>query len=367
MTTMTEKRVNADALRDFCVKVFERLGVVHDDAWVTADNLVAADLRGISSHGVARLIRYVRGLQDGVMKARADERITRETPTTLVVDAGAGLGQPASFRAMKKCIEKAGKMGVSFAVVNNSNHYGIAGYYAMMALEHDMVGISMTNTDSLAVPTFGKDSLLGTNPIAVAIPAGRERPYVLDMATTVVPRGKLEVYDRLEKEMPMGWATDDSGLPSGDATRVLKSMNAHLGGGLLPLGGAGEEMSGHKGYGMMLLVEILTGVLSGAAFADGTYPKDKDGKPLPANLGHFFGAFRVDHFRDVADFKADMDRLIGTMKGSAKAVGQDRVYIHGEKEFEKTALHMKEGVPIHQKVDRQLGEIGSELGIPYGL
>ena len=238
--------VQARALLDFCVRVFETLGVAPDEAYVTAENLVTANLRGIDSHGVARLIRYVKGLQDGVMVARPVETVVVETPTTITIDAGAGLGQPVSHRAMTKAIDKAREYGCGFAAVRNSNHYGIAGYYAMMALEHDMIGFSSTNADVLVVPTFGRDAMYGTNPIALAVPAGEEQPFVIDMATSTVPRGKIEVYDRLEKALPLGWATDEKGLPTNDARLVLDNFVKLAGGGLLPLGGAGEEFSGYK-------------------------------------------------------------------------------------------------------------------------
>ena len=186
-------RVWADPLKDFCVRVFTKMGVPEEDARITADVLVTADLRGIDSHGVARLRRYVNGLRSGMMVARPEVKVVAETPATMLIDAGAGLGQPVSYRAMQRAIQKALDVGAGFVTVRNSNHYGIAGYYAMMALEHNCVGISMTNAAVLVVPTFGRDAMLGTNPIAVAAPAGEERPFVLDMATSTVPRGKLEV------------------------------------------------------------------------------------------------------------------------------------------------------------------------------
>jgi len=367
MTTETQEIVNADALRDFCTEVFQKMGVTREDSRITADNLVLADLRGIHSHGVARLKRYVDGLKNGVMIARPDEKVIKETRTTAVIEAGAGLGQPVSRRAMQKAIDKAKDMGMAFVTVRNSNHYGIAGYYSMMALEQDMIGISMTNTAVLVVPTFGKDALLGTNPISVAIPTAEEKPFVLDMATSVVPRGKLEVYDRQEKPLPLGWATDTRGIPATDAGKILENFVNRAGGGLLPLGGAGEDLSGHKGYGLMLLVEILTGVLSGAAFADMVYPKDEEGKPLPANLGHFFGAMRVDYFRDIDEFKTDMDTLIRKLKDSSKAHGQSRIYIHGEKEFEKADRYREKGIPIHPKVTKIMRQIAKELDVDYEL
>jgi L-2-hydroxycarboxylate dehydrogenase (NAD+) len=360
-------RVHAEPLADFCVRVFEKMGVFPEDARITADVLVQANLRGIDSHGVARLARYVNGLRDGVMLAHPEVKVVVETPTTVTLDAGAGLGQPVSYRAMKMAIDKARQYGCGFATVRNSNHYGIAGYYAMMAVEHDMIGISTTNADVLVVPTFCRDAMYGTNPIAVAVPAGQERPFVLDMATSTVPRGKLEVYQRGEKPMPMGWATDERGIPTADAGRVLDNFVKRAGGGLLPLGGAGEEFSGYKGYGIGLVVEILSAVLPGAAHLSSVYPKDASGKPLPANLGHFFGAWRLDAFRPAEEFKADMDDLIRRLKNGRLAEGAARIYVHGEKEFEEAGRRAEHGIPLGAKVEASLKQIAADLGIDYDL
>lgn len=367
MSKEADITVWAEPLRDFCTRVFEKMGVPPEDAAVTADVLVAADLRGISSHGVARLKRYVDGLRDGVMVARPNIEIVRETPCTALMDGGAGLGQPVGVRGMKLAIEKALEVGVGFVAVRNSNHYGIAGYYAMMALEHDCIGLSMTNADVMVVPTFGRDAMLGTNPISVAAPAGQERPFVLDMATSTVPRGKLEEYDRQGKPLPLGWATDERGLPTADAGRVLDNFKKRAGGGLLPLGGAGELLGGHKGYGLVLLVDVLCAVLSGAAYANLVYPKTPDGKPLPSNIGHFFGAWRVDAFRPVEEFKAAMDDLQRRLKNSPKAEGAERIYIHGEKEYEETERRLAHGIPLHPKVVADLQEIAQKVGVEYNL
>jgi LDH2 family malate/lactate/ureidoglycolate dehydrogenase len=357
--------VSAEALSAFCVRAFEKLGVTREDATITADVLVQANLRGIDSHGVARLARYVNGLRDGVMVARPDVTVVVETPTTVTLDAGAGLGQPVSHRAMERAITAAKEYGCGFATVRNSNHYGIAGYYAMMALEHDMIGISTTNAAVLVVPTFGRDAMYGTNPIALAVPAAEEEPFVMDMATSTVPRGKLEVYHRAEKPLPIGWATDEHGVPTADAARVLDNFTARAGGGLLPLGGAGEEFSGYKGYGMGLMVEILSAVLPGAAFLTSVYPKDADGKPLPANLGHFFGAWRLDAFRQADEFKADMDRMIRELKNGNLAAGADRIYVHGEKEYEEAARRADHGIPLEAKVEASLQQIAADLNIRF--
>ena len=360
-------RISADRLRRFCTDIFIKLGVPQEDAWVTADVLVEANLRGVDSHGVARLRRYVDGLRNGVMVARPNVRVVQETAATALVDGGGGLGQPVSARAMKMALEKAASHGAGFVTVRNSNHYGIAGYYAMMALPQDMIGISMTNSDVLVVPTFGRNAMLGTNPISVAAPAGEERAFVLDMATSTVPRGKLEVYDRLGRKMPLGWATDEKGLATTDPTLVLQNMAGRRGGGLLPLGGEGETLGGHKGYGLALLVDVLAGVLSGAAYADTIYPRSPDGRPLPANVGHFFGALRVDAFRPLEQFRQDMDDLIRRLKNSPKAEGQSRIYIHGEKEFEAAEERGKSGIPLDPKTVGALRSLSGELDVPIAF
>jgi L-2-hydroxycarboxylate dehydrogenase (NAD+) len=367
MPQQIEMRVQAEPLKNFCVQVFQKLDVPDDDARITANVLVEADLRGVDSHGVARLRRYVNGLRDGVMVAQPNVQVVAEAPATALIDAGAGLGQPVSYRAMEKAIHKAQDVGAGFVTVRNSNHFGIAGYYAMMALEHDCIGISMTNAAVLVVPTFGRDAMLGTNPIALAAPAGQEMPFVLDMATSTVPRGKLEVYHRLEKPLPMGWATDESGTPTSDAQRVLENFKQRAGGGLLPLGGAGELLGGHKGYGLALMVDVLCAVLSGAAYANMVYPKDAQGKPLPSAIGHFFGAWRVDAFRPVEEFKAAMDDLQQRLKSVPKAEGETRVYIHGEKEYEEAERRSHDGIPLNPKVAADLQAIGEELGVRYDL
>jgi LDH2 family malate/lactate/ureidoglycolate dehydrogenase len=360
-------RVEPGALKAFCVRTLNRMGVPEEDGRITADVLVSADMRGTSSHGVARLRRYVNGLRDGMMIAKPDIEVITETPTTVVIDAGGGLGQPVSYQAMETAIEKAEAYGTGFATVRNSNHFGIAGYYAMMALDRDCIGISMTNASVLVVPTFGRDAMLGTNPISVAAPAGEEWPFVLDMATSTVPRGKLEVYQRLEKPLPTGWATDETGQPTSDTEQVLKNLKERAGGGLLPLGGAGELQGGHKGYGLSLLVDILCGVLPGAAYANLVYPKDDEGNALPSEIGHFFGAWRVDAFRPPEAFKDAMDDLQSRLKNAPKAEDQERIYIHGEKEYEEAEKNARMGVPLNPKVAADLRAFGKELDVEYDL
>jgi len=360
--------IPVDRLREFVEAVFVRLGVRPDDAWVVADNLVAADLRGIHSHGVARLERYVKGLKDGLIKPVAPCSVLFETAATATLDARDGLGQPAAKYAMEMAIRKASESGAGFVAVRNSNHYGIAGYYAMMALSHDMIGISLTNSAPLVVPTFGREIIVGTNPIAVAAPAAEgERPFVLDMATSTVPRGKVEVYNRKEKTMPAGWASDETGKSTGDARRVLDNLVKRRGGGLLPLGGEGETWGGHKGYGMALLIDVLTGVLAGGAFGAHVYEDGPDGKPKPANVCHLLGAFDLKGFGDPQAFRKSLAQYANELRSSAKADGEERIFVHGEREFEMTERYEKSGVPIHPKSVGSMRFIAGELGLPYTL
>jgi len=361
------KTVWAEPLTEFCQRVFEKMGVPPKDAFTTADVLVRADLRGIESHGVARLRRYYTGLKNGVMVAKPTLKVVRESPVTALVDGGAALGQVAGKWAMEMAMGKALKSGIGLVSVGNSNHYGIAGYYSMMALKKDLMGISLTNSDCYVVPTFGREALLGTNPISVAVPAFQERPFVLDMSTAVATLGKLEVYSRMGKKLPLGWATDERGKSCEDPVRVVDNIRNKAGGGILPLGGEGEEFGGHKGYGLDLLVDILSGVLSGSGYLNVLYPKTPEGKPLPSKVGHFFGAIQIDFFRPIEEFKKDMDDLIRRLKNSPKAEGQERIFVHGEKEFELEEKYRKEGIPLYYKVYDDLKSIGEEVGIPFHL
>jgi LDH2 family malate/lactate/ureidoglycolate dehydrogenase len=356
-------RVPEKALKDFCFRVFQQAGVSEEDARLTAELSVTADLRGVASHGVAHLRRYAEGLRAGTIVARPQEHVVTETPVNAVVDAGAGLGHPVSFRAMQKAIEKARQVGVGFVSVRNSNHHGILANYVMMALPHDCVGLAMTNASSKVMPTFGRVPTLGTNPIAIAAPAGTQRPFVLDMATSAIALGKIEIADQLDQPIPEGWALYKDGTPATDSHRAMDEFKRNLGAGLLPLGGAGELLGGHKGYGLGLAVEIFTALISGAAPSPLTYPKTPEGKPGHANLGHFFGAWRVDFFRPIAEFKQAMDDYQQLLKNVPKTPGQDRIYIHGEKEFQAEEHNRHAGVPINRTVAADLRKLAQELGV----
>ncbi len=356
---MSDIFVDAEKVKNLVKEIFVRLDVPEGDAEVVADNLVAADLRGIRSHGVARLERYVRGIREGVIKPKTEVKIVSEGPSVATVSGGDGLGQVASKFAMELAIQKAEQTGAGFVSVRDSNHYGIAAYYSMMALEKDMIGISMTNTAPLVVPTFARDAFIGTNPISITAPSNREWPFVLDMATSAVPRGKIEVYNREEKKLPLGWATDETGRSTDDPGRVLRNLIERKGGGLLPLGGEGELHGGHKGYGLSVAVDILSGVLSGGAYGNHTYEK----KGQPANVCHFFGALDVKRFIDIDLFKKLLDSYMSELKGLNKAEGATRIYVHGEKEFEAEARFKEKGIPLHEKTVKMIREIASSVGL----
>jgi L-2-hydroxycarboxylate dehydrogenase (NAD+) len=359
-------QVNSEKLLAFTQKVFESFSLSREDAFICADNLVTADLRGIPSHGVARLKRYVDGMNDGVIFPLNKPKIVKESASTATVDGDAGLGQVVGYFSTNLAIAKAKKTGIGMVAVRNSNHYGIAGYYSQKILDEGFLGLSMTNSAPLVVPTFGKEMILGTNPISLAAPTKKNRPFFLDMATSVVPRGKLEVYDREEKSLPEGWAVDERGLVTTSARKVLQNMLSRVGGGILPLGGEGEQYSGHKGYGMAMFVDIFSGILSGGAYANLVNMK-KDGKPAPADVGHFFMALNIENFVDMETFTSHLDDLIDRLKSSAKAENQNRIYIHGEKEYELYEKYKKEGVPLQEKVYATLKQIGEQRGVAFNL
>ena len=345
----------------FVAEVFMTLGLERDEAAASAEILVAADARGIESHGVGRLWRYKNGIQRGIMSGGVQPTVLRETPLSLVLDANGAMGLSLSKTTMARCVEKARTTGAAFSSVRNSNHFGIAGYYTEMAARADMIGISMTNTAALGVPTFGRKAMFGTNPIAISVPAHNGRMFTLDMATTVVTRGKVEVYEREGKPLPAGWAVDTRGRGTSDAHRLLDDMLYQRGGGIMPLGGEGELFSGYKGYGLAEVVDIMTAVLSGGVFGQAVM----DSEATSARVCHFFGAIRLDLFRDPDEIKTDMDRLLDELERAEPAEGRERVYYAGLKEHEAEETCERRGVPLSAKVAAQLKEISEELGVSF--
>ncbi len=349
-----------EQLFQFTEKVFGAMGCSSADALKATEVLLSADLRGIDSHGVARLSGYIRLWQAQRINATPNIRIIHETPSTAVIDGDAGLGLVVAPFAMQVAIDKAKAVGTGWVSVQNSNHFGIAGYHAMMALNEEMIGMAMTNASALVAPTFSTEKMLGTNPIAVAIPAGEQPPFVADFATTTAANGKLEILQRKNEDTPKGWVQDEAGNASTDAN-ILKKKGA-----LLPLGGDREHGS-HKGYALGSIVDIFSAVLSGASYGPWVPPFPAY-IPMPENmpgkgLGHFFGALRIDAFRPANDFKHHMDQWINRFRNATPASGYEKVLIPGDPEREMELIRMQSGIPLVDAVVNDLQETGAIFNI----
>lgn len=348
-------------LSRFTQSVFKAMGCNDSDANNATRVLLSADLRGIDSHGIARLVGYVRLWEAKRINATPNIRIVHESPSTAVVDGDAGLGLVVAPFAMQVAINKAKTAGTGWVSVRNSNHYGIAGYHAMMALEHDMIGMSMTNASALVAPTFSIERMLGTNPIAVAVPAGTQPPFVADFATTTAANGKLEILQRKNGDAPIGWVQDKDGNASTDANALKKQ------GALLPLG-SDRDHGSHKGYALGSIVDIFSAVLSGASYGPWAPPFPAY-VPMPENmpgqgLGHFFGAMRIDAFRTADEFKDHMDNWITRFRSATPAPGQEKVLIPGDPEREIEAIRITDGIPVVDSVVEEISTLGQKLGIP---
>lgn len=360
---MSVRVVQHENLYNFVKRVMIKCDVPDVSAHYVSDNLVLANLRGIDSHGVGRVKRYVGGIKDGYIIPDAKPHIVKENAVMANVDAQNGVGQFVGVYGMDLAIDKARLQGIGLVTVHNSNHYGFAGYYAMRALHHDLIGISLTNSEPLVVPTFARDAILGTNPISIATPGSKNKPWVMDLATSVVPRGKLEVYERAGEKTPHGWATDEKGQSTDEPSRVLNNVLHGYGGGILPLGGEGEQHGGHKGYGLSMMVDVLSGVLSGSNFGPDVV-FHRDGKASHPRVGHFFMALDPAFFIDLEEFKSRMDDYIDLLHECKKAEGCPRVYVHGEKEFEIHALREKEGIPLDAETVESLLGFSKEFDEP---
>ncbi len=349
--------VSAAALKAFLVSVFDRWGTPPAVADLTADLMVRTDLRGVDSHGVGMLPTYQRWYRRGWIVPAAEPKVARDEGTTAVVDGQQAFGHYTATLGMDLALAKARAHGVGFVTCRNSNHYGAAASYSMMALPYGMIGLSLTNSGPLVVPTHGRQAMLGTNPISVAAPANREYPFVLDMATSTVALGKLSVALRWGKPIPAGWALDAEGEPTTDPTVAHEARH-------LTPHGATRELGGHKGYGLAVMVDILAGVLAGATFAD-TRRRAPD--LARADIGHFLGAIDVARFRPLDAFKADMDDLLRALKDSPKAEGQDRIYVAGEPEWECEQERRRTGIPLAPALITQLREVSAETGVSFTL
>jgi L-2-hydroxycarboxylate dehydrogenase (NAD+) len=347
-------------LSDFCIAIFSKMGCSTEDATLATKVLLNADVRGIDSHGVARLSGYVRLHQANRINTTPNIKVIHQTMSTATIDADAALGLVAAPFAMQLAIEKAAACGTGWVAVGNSNHFGIAGYHAMMALPHNMIGIAMTNASALVAPTFGMEKMLGTNPIAVAIPAGKQQPFVADFSTTTAANGKLEILQRKNADTPSGWVQDAAGNETTDAN-ILKK-----GGALLPLG-SDREHSSHKGFCLGSIVDIFSGVLSGANYGPWVPPFPAY-VPMPQGmpgkgLGHFFGAMRIDAFQSADSFLQQMDNWITRFKCTNPIDVNQPVIIPGEPEATMEIERMKHGIPIVDAVIADLQNLANEFEV----
>ncbi len=349
-------------LWQFANTVFKKINCPEDQARLATDVLLSADLRGIDSHGIARLSGYVRLWEVNRVNSTPNIKVVHETPSTAVVDGDSGLGLVIAPKAMEIAIQKAMQVGTGWVAVKNSNHFGIAGYHSMMALKHDMIGMAMTNASPLVAPTFSVERLLGTNPICVAIPAGEQPAFVADFATTTAANGKLEILQRKNQDAPEGWIQKKDGTSSTNPNELKD------GGALLPLGGDREHGS-HKGFCLGAWVDIFSAVLSGANYGPWVPPfvsfLAPPANPVGDGIGHFFGAMRVDAFRPAADFKKHMDNWITRFRSAKTVEGKSHVIIPGDPERESEAERLKNGITLNPKVVEDLQELGSKLNIKF--
>lgn len=340
---------NPEVLKGFASQIFQKFGLSKADAEIISNVLIETEYRGINSHGIARILIYAERIKKGLINTQPSNQTLRENATSALIDADNGMGHVVSYKAMKLCIDKAKKTGMGAVGVRNSNHFGINAYYSMMASKENLIGMVFTNTSPLMAPFGGREPILGSNPLSIAIPAGDEPDMVIDMATSGAARGKLEVAAREGQKIPEGLAIDAEGRPTVDPAEGLK-------GALLPF-------AGPKGYGMCLMVDTFAGVLTGSLFGQnvGSLFGDLD---RPQNLGHFFMAFDVENFMPITEFKQRMDQMIQNIRSSKLGAGFNRIYMPGEIEFEKSKEIRAKGITLNETVFCKLNELAKELGVP---
>jgi len=355
--------ISVDTLSSFMKDVLLGLGVDPEDAEICTDVILASDLRGIESHGIGRLKYYYDRIKAGQHQVKTNFEIVRESPTTAVVDGHHGMGMVVAKCSMQLAIEKAKRFGMGSVAVRNSTHFGIAGYYPQMATVEGMIGITMTNARPAVSPTFGVQPMLGTNPIAFGAPTDEPFPFLFDGATPITQRGKVEVLARAEKPLPEGWIIDDKNNYLIDPDQILSDLTKGTA-SLLPLGGKGEDLGGHKGYGLGTMVEILSASLQQGAFLYGLTGISQDGSPAPFQVGHFFMAINIENFCALKDFKKTTGQIMRDLRNSTKAPGQPRIYTAGEKEYENEQRVRREGVPVVPNLQKDLKFLQKELNLP---
>jgi L-2-hydroxycarboxylate dehydrogenase (NAD+) len=356
-------RVPAKKLENFMDEVLQAMGIPAGDAKIIADVMITSDLWGIASHGIAHLKMYHERIKAGLQLPGTQWSVVKDTPTTAVVDGGNGMGMVVGYHAMKIAIEKARQYGLGAVAVRNSSHYGVAGYYPRMALEEGMVGLSMTNAHPSIAPTFGVIPMMGTNPIAIAVPTDEPFPFLFDAATAVVTRGKIEVAARAKKTIPAGWVIGRDGEPVTVTSNLIEQMNKDQA-ALMPIGGIGELMGGHKGYGLATMVEIFSAAFQNGAYLSDLHDTDAQGNPHFLCIGHFFMAINIESFLPVEEFKKITGDMMRQLRCSQTAPDQNRIYTAGEKEYYHTLDVLEHGVEITPGVQRGLKILLKELNLP---
>jgi LDH2 family malate/lactate/ureidoglycolate dehydrogenase len=355
------KQIDTQKVMTFCGKLFQAYGFSADDSKIITDVLVRADLYGIESHGVHRLIRYNEEIVSGQVDVHAKPEIVHESPISAVLDANKAMGQVTSVNAMKLAIEKARKSGCGMVTVRNSNHYGIASFYTEMASAEDLIGVSMTNTEAICVPTFGSQAMTGTNAMALTMPAD-PFTFSFDASTTVVPRGKLEVFKKNGQPLPENWALDAAGKPCTDAAVVIDNIINKAGGGIAPLGGLGVLHGGHKGYGLSVIVDLFSAVISG-----GLTSNYVNRKPDLTGICHYFMAIDYGIFGDKKTIRDNMSKFLQEIRDSRKAENQTRIYTHGELEAELMAKRINTQIPINEKTLEEMKTLATKLNVNFTL
>ena len=354
--------IPVDTLRNFIKDVLLGVGVPPDDAEVCADVIIASDIRGIESHGISRLKYYYERIQKGQHQVITNFEVVREGLATAVVDGHHGMGMVIGKKAMQMAIDKAKVYGMGSVAVRNSTHFGIAGYYPLMAVKQGLVGFTVTNARPSVSPTFGVQPMLGTNPIAFGAPTDEDCPFLFDGATPITQRGKIEVAARSKKPIPAGWVIDQQGEPMTDSVATMAALGKQTA-SFLPLGGAGELLAGYKGYGLGTMVEILSASLQGGAFLQGLTGIAPDGKPQPFKVGHFFMAINIESFTSLEEFKKTTGQILRDLRASHRVPGQERIYTAGEKEYENAKVTRVKGIRVVPDLQQEIKYLQGELGL----
>ena len=353
--------LDANTLENFMRDVFIGLGVPKDDAKIIADVLITSDLRGIDSHGIQRCKMYYDRIKEGIYEVKTKITIIKDGPTTALWDGNCGMGHVIAYRAMQEAIKKAKKYGLGAVAVRNSTHFGIAGYYSLMAIKEGMIGLTVTNARPSIPPTFGVEPMLGTNPLTIGAPTDEEFPFLIDAATSIIQRGKIEVYDRIDKPLPKNTVIDENGELITDPDEILKKMLKRKA-ALLPLGGKGENTAGYKGYGYATIVELLS-----AALQEGIYLRDtlgiiEDGQKR-LKVGHFFLAINIECFIGINSFSKTAGNIMRDLRNSAKEPGEERIYTAGEKEYYSEVDRKKTGIPLNKSLQNDIKIMQKELSL----